>query len=297
MVMQTRLDVDSHEVSILQPSEATKRSRDGPCTREQANCALSCVLGRPPRGPKPLGKSDADHIHEHQEKEGQPGVITIYQQIQFTHEAHKDRHFRIRCNAQDTFHHKWISVSTNSWLSPWYPCTSCQHSDIGTYVWQSYFRSIRSGVSIQEFRADLAFSTNSPSHEVKAETWVGQLLSVFTCDLYCKDRQPQSCKLALVMWLEGAESRTDLNDFLSDVDKFEGTVPLRGCQTPHYDVIDVDRILGPEYIIPSFLRSEGEAQLQGRNYRDNPITDKEVWTTVALARKIGSAFPTTTDHD
>ena len=97
------------------------------------------------------------------------------------------------------------------------------------------------------------------------------------------------------MWLEGAESREELDNFLSDVDKLQGTVPLKGCHTPHYDVIDVDRILGPEYIIPSFAQSEGEAALRGRNYRDNPITDKEVWTTVALARKIGSAFPTTTD--
>lgn len=188
-------------------------------------------------------------------------------------------------------------MSTDSWLSPWQPCTDAHDTDIGTFVWQSYFRSIRSGVSIQEFRAHVAFSPDRRPDDVQSETWAGQLLSVFTCDLYCKDRKPQSCKLALVMWLEGADSRKDLQNFQSEVDKRQGTLPLRGCMSPHYDIIDVDRILGPEYIIPSFAQSEGEAQLRGRDYRTNPITDREVWTTIALARKIGSAFPTTTDQD
>lgn len=122
--MQMMLAVNSHGVlTIWQPSASTKKSKDGPCTREQANCALSCVLGPPPRGPKPRGVSDAEHRHEYQKKTVVPGVISIHQQIQFTHNAHKDRHFRIRCNAQEKFHSKWITVSTNSLLSPWQPCT------------------------------------------------------------------------------------------------------------------------------------------------------------------------------
>lgn len=139
-------------------------------------------------------------------------------------------------------------------------------------------------------------SEGEGSNEGNAETWAGLLLSVFTIDLYCKHRKPQSCKLALVMWLEGAYGRSDLEGFLSEVDRLQDTVPMQGCKTPHYDVIEVDRILGPEYIIPAFSQAGYEQYLLKRDFRKQPISEGEMFSTISLARKIGSAYPTTI-HD
>lgn len=163
-------------------------------------------------------------------------------------------------------------------------------------MWQSYFRCIRPGVQIGEFLPLEAFEGKC-SNQGNAETWAGLLLSVFTMDLYCKHRQQQSCKLALVMWLEGASGRPDLQQFLSDVDILQGTVPLHGCETPHYDVIEVDRILGPEYIIPAFSQPAHEKYLMKRDFRKEPISKNEIFSTISLARNIGSAYPTTIHHD
>ena len=149
---------------------------------------------------------------------------------------------------------------------------------------------------LRDFKTREAFEGGSCTDET-ARTWAGLLLSAFTCDLYCKDGQPQTLRLALVMWLEGAESREDLQAFLSDVDKAQGTIPLRGNKHPHYDVIEVDRILGPEYIIPAFTQPGHEKYLKSRDFRKEPISEHEVWTTIALARKIGCAHPTTVHDD
>ena len=101
---------DDSELFCLQPSASTKKSRDGPCNIEQANCALSCVLGPSPRGRRYGLKTDEQLRHDHQVDKSLPGVLVIYQQIAFVHERYMDRQFRLRCCALDTFHDKWPQV-------------------------------------------------------------------------------------------------------------------------------------------------------------------------------------------
>ncbi len=99
---------------IPQATGAVKRSRGGPCTPQQANTALRCVLGPIPRGNRPHGKTLAQHRLDSnkQEKGKDPlsGVIKMYNTLEFHHEDYQDRCFRMRCHTDHTFHNKFPVV-------------------------------------------------------------------------------------------------------------------------------------------------------------------------------------------
>ncbi len=124
-------------------------------------------------------------------------------------------------------------------------------------------------------------------------TWTGLLISVFECDVICEEGATKTLRLALVMWLEAKKTDTAM-DVLQRTQNVTGTGKDRW-----YDIIEVDRILGPEYIVPSMeLSAQGsqddasdEYALGGRDFRKRPITATEKWTRVVMARTIGSAHP------
>jgi hypothetical protein len=95
------------------------------------------------------------------------------------------------------------------------------------------------------------------------------------------------------MWLEAEETNTQL-------DQLQNTQNVTGTgKDGWYDLIEVDRIIGPEYIVPSMEMSDQGSPddasdvyvLGERDFRKRPITASEKWTRVVMARTIGSAHP------
>ena len=157
-------------------------------------------------------------------------------------------------------------------------------------ILQSYFRSVRHGTSLQTFNENNPFKTGIDCNET---TWTGLLISVFECDVICHQGVTQTLRLALVMWLEAEETNTQL-------DKLQNTQNVTGTgKDGWYDLIEVDRIIGPEYIVPSMEMSDQGSPddasdvyvLGERDFRKRPITTSEKWTRVVMARTIGSAHP------
>ncbi len=124
-------------------------------------------------------------------------------------------------------------------------------------------------------------------------TWTGLLISVFECDVITNQGGTKTLRLALVMWLQAQKTKTQL-------DKLQSTKNVAGTgKDGWYDIIEVDRIIGPEYIVPSMELAEQGSQddashvyaLGERDFRKRPITASEKWTRVVMARTIGSAHP------
>ena len=155
---------------------------------------------------------------------------------------------------------------------------------------QSYFRAVRHGTTLPFFGMNNPYKRDEDCQEM---TWTGLLVSLFECDIICRDFETKTLRLALVMWLK--------------------TTPSEACvHSPHeshdvtgtgndgwYDIIEIDRLLGPEYIVPCMRMSDEECHVyvdsrcERRDFRKRPITDKEKWTRVSMARRIGSAHTST----
>ena len=113
--------------------------------------------------------------------------------------------------------------------------------------------------------------------------------------MICNKGATRTLRLALVMWLQAADTCTQL-DTLQQTQNVTGT-----GKDGWYDIIEVDRILGPEYIVPSMEMSDqgslddarDEHAVGTRDFRKRPITATENWTRVVMARTIGSAHPVT----
>lgn len=143
------------------------------------------------------------------------------------------------------------------------------------------------------------FGQNNPfkqDEDCNIQTWTGLLVALFECDIICIGDKLKTLRLALVMWLEATPSQREIHTS-QDAHDVTGT-----GNHAHYDIIEVDRILGPEYIVPSMQMSDEEAILyvdegeESRDFRKRPITDKEKWSRVVLAKRIGSA-PQTSVHN
>jgi hypothetical protein len=118
----------THFLTHFQAPRAIRRSKHGPCTAEQANTALKCVLGPKPRGRSPLDKTDAQHRLDSNRhpvtKTMLTGVIKMHNTLEFHHQDYQDRCFRMRCHTDHTFHDKFPVVSTDAILSWVWLCVS-----------------------------------------------------------------------------------------------------------------------------------------------------------------------------
>ena len=143
-------------------------------------------------------------------------------------------------------------------------------------------RVIPHGTTLKDFHANNPFAKcNDSAHDTK-ETWTCLLISAFECDVIRKDGSMQTLRLALVMYLDEVKASDDVT----------GTGNLGW-----YDIIEIDRIIGPEHIVPCMQICDDEAKMyavsgqDARDFRKRPITKNEKWTRVVSARNIGSAYP------
>ena len=101
----------------------------------------------------------------------------------------------------------------------------------------------------------------------------------------------RTVRLALVMWLDACRASGHIRS--SELSNHVTGTGKDGW----YDIIEADRIIGPEFLVPCLEMSDEDAQeyvqcgVERRDFRKRPITDKEKWTRVVIARRIGSAHP------
>ena len=151
---------------------------------------------------------------------------------------------------------------------------------------QTYFRAVRHGTTLPSFCTNNPFKRDEDCEET---TWTGLLVSLFECDIICQDFQTKTLRMALVMWLATAPSESFVHSS-HEAHEVTGT-----GKEGWYDIIEVDRLLGPEYIVPCMRISDEEAGVyvdsgsERRDFRKRPITGTEKWTRVVMARRIGSA--------
>lgn len=117
-----------------------------------------------------------------------------------------------------------------------------------------------------------------------AQMWTGQVMSFFTVSVLLHNWQECHMELAFVLWFD---SRSNLKDRV--LDRMQNTDRLCGqIKVPFYNVIEADRVLGPEFLVPSFDDKSCNI-MQQVNFRKRHMTNKHVMQRLKFARLVGSA--------
>ena len=125
--------------------------------------------------------------------------------------------------------------------------------------------------------------------------YTARLICVFEIDVLCHGYKPNKCRLAYIQYLDVCPNNPKSTiDKLQDSDRVVGEDPSKRQQ---YEVIEYDRILGAEYLIPCFedpvtMESYRARIASGKDIRQVPLSDKEVWRRVIFGRRVGSAHAT-----
>jgi hypothetical protein len=171
---------------------------------------------------------------------------------------------------------------------------------------QTFVRLIPPVHSVHTFNAGKAFKEDgkgpkqgAAEEQYMAHNWemyTARLICVFEIDVIGKNYVRQTCKLAYIHYLDACA-----NNGKSTIDKLQNTDRVRG-QNPDqrqlYEVVEYERILGPEFIIPCFEEDSTMKAYNERISRGNtdlcrkPLTQKEVWCRMKFVRWIGSAHAT-----
>ena len=117
-----------------------------------------------------------------------------------------------------------------------------------------------------------------------AQMWTGQVISFFTVSVLLHNWQECHMELAFVRWFD---SHCNLKG--SVLDRMQNTDRLCGqSKVPFYDVIEADRVLGPEFLVPSF--DDKSCQITEKvDFRKRHLTNKNVMRRLKFARLVGSA--------
>jgi hypothetical protein len=125
--------------------------------------------------------------------------------------------------------------------------------------------------------------------------YTARLICIFEIELVCHDYKKAKCKLAYVHYLDTCDNNPkSVVDRLQDTDRVTGQGHSKRQQ---YEVVEYDRILGAEYLVPcvgdaTTMQKYHDRVNSGKDVREQPLSDKEVWRRVQLGRKIGSAHAT-----
>ena len=176
--------------------------------------------------------------------------------------------------------------------------------------WQTFVRLIPPVHDPLKFNAKKAVETdgkgppkNSDLDTIEAHNWemyTARLICVFELDVLCRDPttqqlQVEKCRLAYIQYLDTCNNNQKSTiDGLQETDRVQGEAANKRQQ---YEVVEYERILGPEYLIPCFedpvtMQLYHERIEKGRDIRKFPLSDKEVWRRMTFGRRIGGAHAT-----
>ena len=154
---------------------------------------------------------------------------------------------------------------------------------------QGFFRLLPGHLLPTTFDHITAFDTDGLGEERtdgsnNCEMWTGQVITFFTASVLVKGWKEAVMELAFVRWFDSRpDHKGSVLDSMQNTDRVCGQLKV-----PFYDIIEADRILGPEFLVPSF-DDESCKITRGVNFRKDPMTNQHVMRRLKFARLVGSA--------
>lgn len=159
---------------------------------------------------------------------------------------------------------------------------------------QTYVRTVPGHMLPKDFDASGAYASDGahvklPTGQINnAEMWTALVLAYVEFDILCHCYEKRTVRLAYVMWLDQHP-----NDPCSALDTLQNTDRVHGyaSDVPTYDFIEIDRILGPEFLVPSFGKAD-ITQFLERDFRMDPVRVGEPMRRIVVARRVGMPHAT-----